>query len=91
MILNNEPSFNKSQRIVLLLHVLTRKNGIGAGSLMRYLRVDGRTLRRYLADLRQLGFDIEDTHHKRIDFWSDDRRLRIKGARLILSDEDGES
>ena len=51
---------SKAQKFVRLYEWLQQPNGIRAHDVQSALDLDSRTLRRYLADLRELGVDILD-------------------------------
>ena len=51
---------NKAQKLVKMVELMQRRGGVRAGELLRRFEIDPRTLRRYLADLRELGLPIED-------------------------------
>ncbi len=51
---------NKSQKFVRLVELMLRRGGIRASEAMEQFDLDNRTLRRYLADLRELGLPIQD-------------------------------
>lgn len=51
---------NKSQKFVRLVELMLRRGGIRATEAMEQFDLDNRTLRRYLADLRELGLPILD-------------------------------
>lgn len=56
----NDSSLNKSQKFVRLMELVQRRGGIAAHELMQRFDLDSRTLRRYLADLKDLGLPIRD-------------------------------
>jgi predicted DNA-binding transcriptional regulator YafY len=62
---------NKGQKLVKMLELMTRRGGVRAHELMERFQLDGRSLRRYLADLRQLDLPISDEGR------SDDRLIAI--------------
>jgi proteasome accessory factor B len=51
---------NKSQRLVCLLHRMVEPGGISAFEAMEEFDLDDRTLRRYLADLREIDVPVQD-------------------------------
>lgn len=51
---------NKGQKLVKMLDLMSRRDGMLASELMERFELDARTLRRYLADLRELGIPIVD-------------------------------
>jgi proteasome accessory factor B len=56
----NARSLSKAQKFVRLFEWLQQPNGIRAHDVQSGLDLDSRTLRRYLADLRELGIEILD-------------------------------
>ncbi len=52
---------NKSQKFVRILELVSRRGGVQAQVLIDRFGLDARTLRRYLADMHDLGLPIEDT------------------------------
>lgn len=54
------PSLNKSQKMVKMLELMSRRDGVRAADLMERFHLDARTLRRYLADLRELHIPVHD-------------------------------
>ncbi len=55
-----DAALNKSQKFVRILEVVARRGGVTAQELMDRFELDARTLRRYLADLRDCGLPIRD-------------------------------
>jgi len=51
---------NKSQKFVRILELLQRRGGVLASELAERFELDARTLRRYLADLKDLGLPVRD-------------------------------
>jgi predicted DNA-binding transcriptional regulator YafY len=51
---------NKSQKLVRVLELLSRRGGVAAAELMSRFDLDSRTLRRYLVDLKDLGLPVHD-------------------------------
>ncbi len=62
---------NKGQKLVKMLELMTRRGGVRAQELMDRFELDARSLRRYLADLRELELPLKD------DGRSDDRLISI--------------
>lgn len=56
-----DADLNKSQKFVRILELISRRGGVPAHVLVDRFGLDARTLRRYLADLHDLGLPIEDT------------------------------
>ncbi len=55
-----DDSHNKSQKFVRIYEIVQRRGGVSAQDLMDRFDLDARTLRRYLADLRDLGLPLRD-------------------------------
>jgi predicted DNA-binding transcriptional regulator YafY len=78
--------FNKGQKLVLMLDRMTRRGGVRASELMERFDLDARSLRRYLADLRDLAIPIVD------DGRGDDRVVTVEarwkrtGVQLSLTE-----
>ena len=53
-------SLNKAQKMVKLVELLQRRGGLRALDVMGRFGLDPRTLRRYLADIRDLGLPLRD-------------------------------
>lgn len=56
-----DADLNKSQKFVRILELISRRGGVPAHVLIERFGLDARTLRRYLADLHDLGLPLEDT------------------------------
>jgi predicted DNA-binding transcriptional regulator YafY len=56
----HDTDLNKSQKFVKLLDMVRRRGGVHAEELMERFELDARTLRRYLADLRDSGVPLRD-------------------------------
>lgn len=55
-----DAELNKSQKFVKILQLVQRRGGVGAQVLMDRFDLDARTLRRYLADLHEIGVPLTD-------------------------------
>ncbi|MFZ5481339.1 MAG: helix-turn-helix transcriptional regulator [Myxococcota bacterium] len=55
-----DDALNKSQKFVRILEIVQRRGGVTSNELMSRFDLDARTLRRYLADLKDLGLPIRD-------------------------------
>lgn len=55
-----DSSLNKSQKLVRMLELVQRRGGVAAQELMDRFELDARTLRRYLADIKDLGLPLRD-------------------------------
>jgi len=60
MVPMHDADLNKSQKFVRILEMVSRRGGVPAHVLADRFGLDARTLRRYLADLHDLGLPIED-------------------------------
>lgn len=75
---------NKAQKLVRMVELMTRRGGVRAWELKNRFDIDGRTLRRYLADLKEMNLPIND------DGAGDDRTVsldpeyRRSGVQLTL-------
>jgi predicted DNA-binding transcriptional regulator YafY len=56
----HDASLNKSQKFVRILDMIRRRGGVNAEELMERFELDARTLRRYLADLRDCNVPLRD-------------------------------
>lgn len=80
----DDKKLNKSQKFVRLVELLQGQGGVTAYDLLHRFGLDDRTLRRYLADLRDLGLPIQQKGR------GEDRRLwldasyRRQGVQLSL-------
>lgn len=55
---SSDITLNKGQKLVRMLELLRRPGGVRAQTLMDRFGIDARTLRRYIADLRELGIPV---------------------------------
>lgn len=51
---------NKGQKLVKMLEMMSRRGGVRACDLAERFQLDARSLRRYLADLKELGLPVLD-------------------------------
>jgi predicted DNA-binding transcriptional regulator YafY len=65
---------NKGQKLVRILELMTRRGGISHLELSERFDLDARTMRRYLADLRDLGIPIIDEGR------GEDRLISVEGS-----------
>lgn len=56
----DDGELNKSQKLVRMLQLVQRRGGVSAQLLIERFELDARTLRRYLADLRDIGLPVRD-------------------------------
>jgi predicted DNA-binding transcriptional regulator YafY len=56
----DERELNKSQKFIRILEAVARRGGVSTSELMSRFDLDARTLRRYLADLRDCGLPLQD-------------------------------
>ena len=77
---------NKAQKLVKILELMTRRGGVLASDLIERFELDSRSLRRYLADLRELDLPIRDEGRGDDRLVSIDPRWRRTGVQLSLSE-----
>lgn len=77
---------NKAQKLVKILELMTRTGGVRALDLMDRFDLDSRTLRRYLADLRDLDLPIVDDGRGEDRVVSIEARWRRTGVQLSLAE-----
>lgn len=75
---------NKAQKLVKMVELMQRRGGVRARELLLRFDIDPRTLRRYLADLRELGLPIEDVDIGPDRTISLDPTYRRAGVQLTL-------
>lgn len=56
----DDATCNKAQKFVRIYEMIQRRGGVTADELMSRFELDARTLRRYLADLHDLGLPLQD-------------------------------
>lgn len=77
---------NKAQKLVRMLELMSRMGGTRADDLMERFDLDPRSLRRYLADLRELDLPLRDEGKGEGRVLSIDPRWRRTGVRLSLAE-----
>ncbi len=77
---------NKGQKLVKMLELMTRRGGVRAQELMDRFQLDARSLRRYLADLRELDLPIADEGRSDDRLISIDPVWRRTGVQLSLAE-----
>lgn len=77
---------NKGQKLVKVLELMSRRGGVRATELMERFDLDARTLRRYLADLRDLELPIQDDGRGDDRVVGIDARWRRSGVQLSLAE-----
>lgn len=77
---------NKAQKLVKIVELMTRRGGASARELMERFELDARTLRRYLADLRELGVPLDDDGRGDDRVIAVDARWRRTGVQLTLTE-----
>lgn len=82
----DDTSLNKSQKFVRILQLVQRRGGVSAQVLIERFELDSRTLRRYLADLRDLGLPIRDEGAGLERYISVDPTWARSGVQLTLSE-----
>lgn len=79
-------SLNKAQKLVKILELMHRRGGVQAQELVERFDVDPRTLRRYLADLKDLGLPIQDEGAGPERVVALDSTYRRSGVQLSLAE-----
>jgi len=77
---------NKAQKLVKMLDLMTRRGGVRAQELMDRFELDSRTLRRYLADLKEMDLPIRDEGRSDDRLISIDPVWRRTGVQLSLAE-----
>ncbi len=77
---------NKGQKLVKMVELMTRRGGVRAQELIDRFELDARTLRRYLADLRDLELPVRDDGRGDDRVISIDPRWRRTGVQLSLAE-----
>lgn len=79
-------TLNKAQKLLKITEVMTRRGGIRASELIERYELDARTLRRYLADLRELDVPVRDEGRGDERVISIDPSWRRTGVQLTLAE-----
>ncbi|MEQ1508546.1 MAG: WYL domain-containing protein [Myxococcota bacterium] len=79
-------SVNKGQKLVQMLELMTRRGGVRASELVERFELDARTMRRYLADLRELDLPVRDEGRGDDRMITIDPRWRRTGVQLSLAE-----
>jgi predicted DNA-binding transcriptional regulator YafY len=77
---------NKSQKMVKMVELMTRRGGVQASELCQRFDLDPRSLRRYLSDLRNLDLPLRDEGRGDDRLISLDARWRRTGVQLSLAE-----
>ncbi|MEZ4235341.1 MAG: WYL domain-containing transcriptional regulator [Myxococcota bacterium] len=77
---------NKGQKLVRMLELMTRRGGVRASELAERFELDARSLRRYLADLRELDLPVRDEGRGDDRLITLDPRWRRTGVQLSLAE-----
>jgi proteasome accessory factor B len=77
---------NKGQKLVKMMELMTRRGGVRAQELMDRFELDARSLRRYLADLREMDLPIRDEGRSDDRLISIDPVWRRTGVQLSLAE-----
>lgn len=77
---------NKGQKLVQMLELMTRRGGVRASELVERFQLDARTMRRYLADLRELDLPVRDEGRGDDRLITLDPRWRRTGVQLSLAE-----
>lgn len=76
-------NLNKSQKLLRILHRM-QDGGVSTADLMDDYDLDDRTLRRYIADLRELGLPVQTRGRGPARIWSVDASYRRQRVPLTL-------
>ena len=79
-------TLNKGQKLVKMVELMVRRGGVRASELMERFELDPRSLRRYLADLRELDLPLNDTGRGESRILAMDPRWRRTGVQLSLAE-----
>jgi predicted DNA-binding transcriptional regulator YafY len=77
---------NKAQKLVKMVELMTRRGGVNASELVQRFDLDPRSLRRYLADLRELDLPLRDEGRSDDRLISIDPIWRRTGVQLSLAE-----
>lgn len=77
---------NKAQKLVRMVEWMGRPGGVRASSLSEKLKLDARTLRRYIQDIRELDLPVRDAGRGDARVLSMDPIWRRTGVQLTLSE-----
>jgi len=77
---------NKGQKLVKMLELMTRRGGVRSQELLERFEIDPRSLRRYLADLRELDLPVTDEGRGEDRLVTIDPRWRRTGVQLSLAE-----
>jgi len=77
---------NKGQKLVKMLELMTRRGGVRSQELLDRFELDPRSLRRYLADLRDLDLPVKDEGRGDDRLVTIDPRWRRTGVQLSLAE-----
>jgi proteasome accessory factor B len=77
---------NKGQKLVKMLELMTRRGGVRSQELLDRFELDPRSLRRYLADLRDLDLPVHDEGRGEDRLVTIDPKWRRTGVQLSLSE-----
>lgn len=77
---------NKAQKLVQMVELVRRAGGVRADELVTRFDLDARTLRRYLADLRDIGVPLVDDGRGDQRVVSVEPRWRRSGVQLSLAE-----
>ncbi|MCB9664372.1 MAG: WYL domain-containing transcriptional regulator [Alphaproteobacteria bacterium] len=77
---------NKAQKLVQMVELVRRAGGVRADELSSRFDLDARSLRRYLADLREIGVPLVDEGRSEQRVISVEPRWRRTGVQLSLAE-----
>ncbi len=81
-----EAHLNKAQKLIRLVDLMIRRGGVNAVEIRERFGLDARTLRRYLADLHEMGLPVIDEGRGQDRTLSLDPRYRRTGVQLTLAE-----
>jgi predicted DNA-binding transcriptional regulator YafY len=77
---------NKGQKLVKMLELMTRRGGVRSQELLERFDLDARSLRRYIADLKDLDLPVRDDGRGEDRLVTIDARWRRTGVQLSLAE-----
>ena len=77
---------NKAQKLVKMLELMTRRGGVRSQELLERFEIDARSLRRYIADLKDIDLPVADEGKGDDRTVTIDARWRRTGVQLSLAE-----
>jgi predicted DNA-binding transcriptional regulator YafY len=77
---------NKAQKLVKMLELMTRRGGVRSHELIERFEIDARSLRRYIADLKEIDVPVLDDGKGEDRTVTIDARWRRTGVQLTLAE-----